>query len=228
MTDAGTRGAALDIRSFDERALAALLPAGVIGCAVTCRAGNIDTLAPLFPEEIDERLLRSVEKRQREFRAGRDAARRALSVLGVPACSIPKDPTGPPCFPAGITGSITHAGRDLTLAISVATREPILLGVDAEEVRPIDDDVTARVVTKAELAAIARLGFGSLAPLVAFSAKEAVYKALYPRYRTFLEFHDVQLTADDGALRAHAAKLNASASVRVTHDERWLVTFAST
>ncbi len=227
MTDSSPKDGTFDDRSFDEAALAALLPEGVVGRSVTCSAGNIDTLAPLFPEEIDERLLRSVEKRQREFRAGRDATRRALAALGVPPCAVPKDPAGPPLFPTGITGSITHAGRDITIAISVATREPILLGVDAEEARPLGDDVTARIARPTELAALAGLGFGALTPLVAFSAKEAVYKALYPRFRTFLEFHDVTLSVSDGVLHAHVAKLGVDASVRVGLGARWLVTLAS-
>lgn len=215
-------------RSFDEGALAALLPRGVVGRVVTCSAGNAAALAPLFPEELDERLLRSVEKRQREFRAGRDAARRALTALGLAACAIPKDPAGPPHFPPNITGSITHAGRDFTLAIAIVTREPLLLGIDAEEVRPLDEGVTARITTPSELAALAPLGFESASALAVFSAKEAVYKALYPRHRTFLDFHDVTLSlSDDGLLHAHAPKLGATARVRVYVGEQWLVTVAS-
>lgn len=212
--------------SFGEAALAALLPEGVVGRVVTCGKGQSEELAPLFPAEIDERLLRSVEKRQREFRAGRDAARRALTALGMDAAAIPKDPAGPPCFPPGVTGSITHAGRDFTLAAAVATRESLLLGIDAEELRPIDEDVSARVVSKAELAALAKLGFGALSPLVAFSAKEAVYKALYPRYRTFLEFHDVTLRASGGAIHAHVAQFGSDVPVRVHVGEEWVITLA--
>jgi len=212
--------------SFGEAGLAALLPDGVVGQLVICSAGQSEALAPLFPEEVDERLLRSVEKRQREFRAGRDAARRALGLLGIDACAIPKDPAGPPCFPSNITGSITHAGRDVTLAAAVATRAALLLGIDAEEARVLDPDVAARVASADDLAALELLGLGPLTPLVAFSAKEAVYKALYPRFRTFLEFHDVALRTPDGTLRAHVARLDQTIDVRHYIGEEWVITLA--
>ena len=52
---------------------------------------------------------KAVEKRRREFSAGRTCARQALRELGCADAPIVQDQNGAPLWPPGIVGSITHS-----------------------------------------------------------------------------------------------------------------------
>ena len=157
-------------------ALARLMPAGV--CCGVARVADY----PLMPEELGA-VSAAGDKRRRDFSSGREAARRALAALGRPPLAIPSGPRRAPQWPAGIRGSISHAGE---FAIGVATCEPLAIGVDLEVVGPLTPDVEQLVTTPFD-----RLGTSPA--LLAFSAKESVYKAVYPEEGWQLEFRDVAL-----------------------------------
>lgn len=135
-----------------------------------------------LPDE--ERLLvaAAVPKRQREFAAGRILARQ----LGLPG-PLRVGTAREPLWPAGIVGSITHCDDLAAVAI---TRCPGLLGIDVEAARSLPDGVRAMVLTDAERQ------FGPIEATVAFSAKEAVYKAIHPRVRRFVDFLEVVIELD--------------------------------
>ena len=61
----------------------------------------------LWPQE-REAVLKAIPRRQREFAAGRAAAREALTQLGWPAQAIPSAPDRSPVWPEGLVGSIAH------------------------------------------------------------------------------------------------------------------------
>ena len=141
---------------------------------------------PLFPDE--ERVVEgAVASRRHEFAAGRAAARRALAGLGWPPSSIPSGEGRAPVWPAGVVGSISHAGNHAVAAVARAS-EVSSLGIDLELARPLPADVARMVVTAHD-----RLGALPLGATIAFSAKESVYKALYPAHGFRLEFADVAL-----------------------------------
>lgn len=173
-------------RSGVTELLAPLLPPGVAFAAM-----SLDDAEPaLFADELPA-VARAVDKRRREFAFGRACARRALAQLGIPAAAIPRSADGPPLWPPGIAGSITHAAGAAAAAVapSSALRS---LGIDLESLAAAHDaDVLATVATPPELARHAVLG-SLLGPLL-FSAKESVYKCLFPLDRRFLEFADVEL-----------------------------------
>ncbi|MGY3133877.1 hypothetical protein ACVWZM_004559 [Bradyrhizobium sp. USDA 4501] len=73
---------------------------------------------PLFPGE-ENAVAGAVEKRRREFAAGRYCARCALSQLGFPTVAIPSAPDRSPVWPAGALGSVSH---DSSLCFAVAAR----------------------------------------------------------------------------------------------------------
>ena len=60
---------------------------------------------------------KAVEKRRREFSAGRTCARQALRELGCADAPIVHNQNGAPLWPPGIVGSITHSN---TYAAAVA------------------------------------------------------------------------------------------------------------
>jgi 4'-phosphopantetheinyl transferase EntD len=175
-----------------------------VACAET-RQDRLD--ADLFPSE-SEALGRAVEKRRREFTAGRACARLALERLGVPVVAIPSGPHGEPLWPAGIVGSITHC-HGYRAAAAARSDAVAALGIDAEPNGPLPPGVLEEVVhgrerdlVDAGLAPVPDAPPVDL-PRLLFSAKEAIYKAWFPLAGRWLGFEDVEVSVDPaGGFRA--------------------------
>lgn len=141
----------------------------------------------------------AVRKRQAEFLAGRYAALRALAALGIDAAECGPIGIGPgraPVWPREITGSISHAAG---LAVCAASRRVHndFIGVDIElpapEVPPAD--VQQEVMTERELGLLVDSGLEpSLAVFLTFSAKESLFKALYPAVGDYFGFEVAAVT----------------------------------
>ncbi len=180
-----------------------LFPFSVGTSDIVVRAGEEETLAPLWPGEETSRLKNAVDKRRREFRAGRHVARAALIQLGLEPTSILADDDRVPLFPPGVAGSISHTGRTITYAVAVVSQAVPLLGVDAEELIELDAPLLERIVRPDERGELARCTDERFWGIVVFSCKEAVYKCVFPRIRRMLGFHDVLLGhAGQGVLHA--------------------------
>lgn len=158
-------------------------------------AEHSDYLAPLAQEEAPfaERM---IERRRQEFAAGRASAHRALRRLGMPDAPIRVAERREPVWPTGTVGSITHCDG---FCAAVVGRSTLIagLGLDAEPSRPLDLEIRDTILTAGEQANLAQL---PLAPGVwstmGFVAKEALFKAVYPRWGREIAFDEVQL---DGA-----------------------------
>jgi 4'-phosphopantetheinyl transferase EntD len=137
----------------------------------------------------------AAEKRQREFAMGRRCARRALARLGLAPTPLLAGRSGEPLWPDGVLGSITHTAR--LCAAAVARGDGLVgIGIDAEQDAELPPDIVPCVCRPEEIAAFETCAFIGLAnaTMVAFSAKEAVFKCQYPTRRRMLEFHDLSLT----------------------------------
>jgi 4'-phosphopantetheinyl transferase EntD len=166
-----------------------LLPPG----AVCVEALDGDWTAPLLPEE-EPLVARAVDKRRREFTAGRSCARRALAQLGWPGVAIVAGPRREPLWPSGVVGSITHCPG--YCAAAVARRSDLrAVGIDAELSAPLPDGVADMVCTELERRWAADLPGDHWTTLV-FSAKESIYKAWYPIAERWLDYLDAELTVD--------------------------------
>lgn len=170
-------------------AIASTLPGPIVA-----HGGRIDMLqSSLHPLEQVE-IRNSVTKRVQEFTAGRTCARIALGRLGYEDVTIPVGKRRQPVWPEGIAGSISHAGNHCIAA--VCTRNHFTsLGVDIEQATPLSDSLVDLVCSTDEKNRLSA-GAGSMTGLLAkfmFSAKEAVFKCLFPVYGEELEFHDVAL-----------------------------------
>ena len=179
--------------------LAALTAAarGILPASVAVAAS--DPTAPAPPLWPTETLRGAVATRQREFAAGRSAARQAVSLLGHAPTAIPQGPDRTPIWPAGISGSITHSA---TLCLAAVAHAPALIGIDLEPSTPLAPDLWDVILLPAERAAL--LGHPN-APLLAkmiFSAKEAAYKAQFPRSKTLFGFDAIQITLSDTSFTA--------------------------
>ena len=137
---------------------------------------------------------RAVERRRRDFAAGRACARWALEKLGIVNYPLLAGSDRAPVWPDGVVGSITHC-RGFAGAV-VARREVLRgIGVDAELSDPLDPELVDLVCTVDERIRLAQLP--GLPPngwaKVVFSAKEAVYKCLSTAAHVALDFADVEI-----------------------------------
>ncbi|WP_407654370.1 4'-phosphopantetheinyl transferase family protein [Bradyrhizobium prioriisuperbiae] len=152
-------------------------------------------LTTLFDSEYE--LVRSaVTKRQREFAAGRHYAHLALASAGFRPAPIHPAPDRGPIWPSDIVGSISHTDYCAVAAVASAS---ILtaLGIDLEHRVSLAPNVIALIADRDERALWNdnKLPIelrDSTAPLT-FSAKEAVFKAYYPKFRRRISFGDIQI-----------------------------------
>lgn len=153
---------------------------------------------PLRDEE-EALVATSMEKRRREFRAGRHAAHAALARLGAPDLPLLRGDKREPLWPSGYVGSIAHC-RDLCLAVCAVDGEIAGLGVDVEPLHPLPAGIDRYVHTDEDAELLAEHPQGLPGRLV-FCAKESLYKCYYPLVRRYFGFHSVSLTIDAEAGR---------------------------
>ncbi|WP_323987288.1 4'-phosphopantetheinyl transferase family protein [Pseudomonas canadensis] len=149
---------------------------------------------------------RSVAKRQAEFLAGRLCARTALHQLDhlnyIPAIGEDRAPV----WPAHICGSITHSTGHAA-AIVAHKAQWRGLGMDLETVLSLEraERLAGEILTADELQRLAALPREQVAQLVTltFSAKESLFKALYPmvQKRFYFEHAEVMEWTEAGYIR---------------------------
>ena len=174
--------------------IADILPAGVVAAESFGPPGDWK----LFPGEAAAVATASPARRA-EFAAGRAVARAALASLGAPAGPVLPGRAGEPQWPGGVVGSITHCAGYRACAVTRA-RDVAAIGIDAEPCLALADGLLAEVAGAAERAWLTELsvaGPGVPWDRVLFCAKEAVYKAWYPRtgQRPGLRSMTVQVSA---------------------------------
>jgi 4'-phosphopantetheinyl transferase EntD len=146
----------------------------------------------LWPAEADL-VARAVESRVREFATGRMCARRALALLGIESGPILSGAQREPLWPETAVGSITHCEGYRAAAVGRRDRG-LAVGIDAELDRPLPAGLLEFIAVERESAWIARQPCSEAWGRLLFSAKESVYKALFPVTRGWLDFADVQVT----------------------------------
>ncbi|MBN2342488.1 MAG: 4'-phosphopantetheinyl transferase superfamily protein [Deltaproteobacteria bacterium] len=151
--------------------------------------------AVLFPEEM--RILeKAVEKRKREFSAGRMLARQAMEQLGLSPCAIGVGAHREPLWPEGIVGSITHCSSWCAAALGYDTAMKYV-GIDVEdyENRTLSPNLVKSICVPEETRWLSTFGQQDAARLAmaVFSAKESLFKALFPVARSFLGFEGAQI-----------------------------------
>jgi 4'-phosphopantetheinyl transferase EntD len=179
---------------------------------------------PLPPAEHSALAKIRSEKRRREFRAGRQCARRALAELGIRDFSLLPATDRAPVWPVGVIGSITHTEDDRRdgggycgVAVARAT-EVQGIGIDAEPAVALPSDLWKRVLDDEEHQFALGMPDPGLYARFVFSAKEAVYKAVYPIVRQFLDFSDVHIesASENGLFTAHLSGFKSVSDVSLT------------
>jgi 4'-phosphopantetheinyl transferase EntD len=155
---------------------------------------------PLRPETyagLPPTVQRAAPKRRREFLAGRYCAAETLTSLGAGTTHVGMAENRAPIWPAQVVGSITHAGDFAAAAVAWAA-DLAGVGIDSER---IVEPAAARDLADICMVDEARLFAGGRSfcefSTFLFSAKEAVFKCLFPIRQKFLEFSDVRITGLD-------------------------------
>jgi 4'-phosphopantetheinyl transferase EntD len=132
---------------------------------------------------------RSALQVRRASGAARIVARSLIEQLGHKSTALAKSPAGPPIWPEGVLGSLAH---DSSVAVAaVAPREKLAgIGIDIEPAEALPAELLDFVLTPRERASLAA---DPCAGRLFFVAKEAVYKAVFPLDRQFLDHHDVEV-----------------------------------
>lgn len=142
---------------------------------------------------------RSVAKRQAEFLAGRLCARAALQRLDGLDCVPPIGEDRAPVWPGHISGSITHSTGHAAAIVAHKTQWRGL-GMDLENLLAPEraERLAAEILTPHEMQRLS----GDVARQVTltFSAKESLFKALYPIVlkRFYFEHAEVVEWTDTG------------------------------
>jgi enterobactin synthetase component D len=152
-----------------------------------------DGVPELYPQEQEYLGLSAAQRRRVTFALGRAAARDALAELGLDGVAIGRGAGGEPLWPDGVVGAITHSG-DLAIAIVGRQTDYAGLGIDVEQQSPGLSARAARLVcTPLEFGWVDEVPSLNRRTML-FSAKEAVFKALFPIERVWLGFGDAELT----------------------------------
>jgi enterobactin synthetase component D len=189
-----------------------LFPPGVVYVSTTFDPdGDPRSFGVALPPSLD----RAVPKRRVEFAAGRRCVRDALRQLD-PALEHVEVGIGSqrePLFPAGVVGAISHGARIASAALA-STRDMLGVGLDIEPWIAADAlaSVEETVLVEGESARLQRdIGWpASRVATVVFSAKETLYKCLFPAVRRYFDFKEAEVDAIDVAANRFRIRLLAS------------------
>jgi enterobactin synthetase component D len=129
----------------------------------------------------------------------------ALDQLDFPVRPIPKGASNEPVWPDGIVGSITHNGD--TCMVAVARDISCAgIGIDVENRDAEVRDLSRMILRDDELGDAPSEDAGAFSDRVrlAFSAKESVFKAVFPRVKRFIDFNEVSVSFESKGNRYSA------------------------
>nr|WP_183432169.1 4'-phosphopantetheinyl transferase superfamily protein [Mesorhizobium sp. RMAD-H1] len=164
-------------------------------CVATRFSWGADCLdRPAGPDiDIPPWIARAAPRRRAEYIAGRCCAGEALRRLTGKTTFPGQAEDRAPVWPRGTIGSISHSG-DVAIAVAGSSARYCGLGVDIE--KPLTEaearEIAPQALTERELQRLRTPADAFLIGLT-FSAKESLFKALYPTVRRYFGFHASQL-----------------------------------
>ena len=140
------------------------------------------------------------QKRREEFILGRICAHRALSRFALEYEPILRNPeTREPCWPNSVWGSISHSAGFAAVAVGLK-KEINGIGIDLESFSSaLDIKISKHVCVTSELEWLKSLETKQArrALRIIFSAKESIFKCLYPKTKTYFGFKDAEVSVND-------------------------------
>ena len=184
------------------RNIESFTPDGYPGQVARCQFALAEYRDDSFPEAefaLPDHLARAVPKRRAEYLAGRVLARQLLAPLGFADFTLARGEDRAPQWPTGIAGALSHNSHTALCAVH---RESGLggVGLDVETLLSVAraEELWSAIVSPAERETLLgqTLPFNELLTLT-FSAKESLFKALYPQVRRYFDFLDARMVAVD-------------------------------
>jgi 4'-phosphopantetheinyl transferase EntD len=155
-----------------------------------------DTLFDTLGIPCPPNIARAALRRKADYLAGRAITLAAMTALDVPPAPVATAPSRAPIWPDGLAGSISHARGRCACLLSQDTNHSY--GIDTEAIAQGKSltAILSETLTASERVTITQ---GPLSPAtnatLAFSAKEALFKALYPQVGRHFGFDTAELTA---------------------------------
>ncbi|WP_431221831.1 4'-phosphopantetheinyl transferase family protein [Serratia sp. L9] len=179
-----------------------LLVGGFPGLIARCHFSLASYRDDLFADNgihFPEYLINAVAKRRAEYLAGRYLAQQVLAQLGHANFTLERGENRAPIWPQPITGSISH-NIDTALCAAQNSHGEGGVGIDVETIMPPKraEELWSGIVGEAECLWLRQQSqpFNLLLTRV-FSAKESLFKALYPQVRCYFDFLDARTVALD-------------------------------
>ncbi|MFC3033668.1 4'-phosphopantetheinyl transferase [Pseudoalteromonas fenneropenaei] len=151
-----------------------------------------------FDVAFPDKLKNAVAKRRGEYLAGRICAQAVLAQLQQPPTQIASGEDRAPIWPQGVVASITHSKNIAIAAGFISQVSNAGLGIDVEHLMKDKQELELQrhILAPGEEALHKELGKHFSHPLtLIFSAKESIFKALYPSVRKFFGFEAARLIA---------------------------------
>ncbi|MEO3738496.1 4'-phosphopantetheinyl transferase family protein [Shewanella baltica] len=146
----------------------------------------------IIPNEIKQ----SNYSRQAEFLAGRYMAKSVLNKMGFKDVNVPIGRNREPVWPKHVVGSITHTNNS-AICLAASCEHYSLIGIDVEELfdEKIMYEVHDIILSDYEKKNIQQGGLSpNLYATIIFSAKESLFKAIYPKVGIFFDFIAAEVT----------------------------------
>lgn len=145
-----------------------------------------EQLSVIYPPRIQK----SVHSRQAEYLAGRYVAHYAIKAIGFPAIEIASGMNREPLWPNKLLGSITHTNSTALCAVAFK-HECQYLGIDLARwiTNEVAKDISHLIIDNEERQLLGEpFSDDNHALTMAFSAKESLFKALYPKVQAYFNF----------------------------------------
>ena len=139
--------------------------------------------------EFPKQLSQAVYKRQASFLAGRYSAKQAMLRLGS-SSQVYMGVNRNPIWPESINGSISHTG-DTALCVTANKKTTPLIGIDVENIVSAStaSNIQKSIINDFERSLLqSYFNHIEIAFTLAFSAKESLFKTLYPALNCFFDF----------------------------------------
>ena len=183
-----------------------------------------DAFVALLSERETSAISGVVERRRREFATGRVLARNGLErFFGITGFDLLNAPDRAPVWPHGISGSIAHSHTRAWVALVDSAYGTV--GIDGEDRVELGRNLWHLTLRDEEVAYLETLDDSSRGrrALAIFSAKEALYKAQYPRSHSFMDYKSLRVEfADAGLLRGTFQQAVGPFPNRFVVNGRWL------
>jgi 4'-phosphopantetheinyl transferase EntD len=209
------------IRKSDNDTDLSLVPSPFINQSVSFSAISVGSLGDFALHPLEEQALGEAisPKRRQDFILGRAAARRALEGVGFPVASpVLRGEHREPLWPVGVVGSISHSGGYGVSAVAWQQDLPAI-GVDIQQIEErYTDELIARFADPDEFDWVrSEPSLRTERAVKLFSAKESVFKALYPLGRVWFAFDVARMTPRQDELGFSAEVHLPSLSYRTIH-----------